>query len=379
MDELPAFLVQRATADGSLPALSDTLPIDALFPCYDYRLAERMGVAHPIWKSKYPLVRVGPQFRFSGGHHLPSTGRPSAHIPVRGAVHHFKWRDRLLRSIARVRGDGSNQHEQNSYLRWLEENDFRLPTTGLKPCSRAALFEAGHLIRPTRPELLRLSALRKAARLPWTGERAAGFLSALQSVRPAITQEDERALPYLDRRWLAARPGRIAIVTPEILGLRVTGGISTAITALAERLLAAGHEVHVFLIPHGEFTGLPPHWSSYWEARGVRLHQFASANDRGRIRTAHEASLVICSALAESDWDVIHFPESSGLAAATLLLREAGIAFQSTQIVVTVHGPTRWHRGGNLLPWGRLRGGTFPSSRRTRSILPTCSSFRAPT
>ena len=128
LDELPALLLQRAAADGSLPALSGRVPLDALFPCYDYRLADRMNVTYPIWKNKYPLVRLGPQFRLSRGHHLPSAGRPSAHIPVRGVLHHFKWRDRLLRSMSRVRGEASNQREQDAYRCGSRSMIFRLPT-----------------------------------------------------------------------------------------------------------------------------------------------------------------------------------------------------------------------------------------------------------
>ena len=141
VDELPAFLLQRASADGSLPEISDCAPLDALFPCYDSRLAERMNVTYPIWKNKYPLVRVGPQFTLSRGRHHPSTGRPSAHIPIRGVLHHFKWRDRLLRSVSRFRGEGTSQRQQDAYRIWLEEHDFRLPTIGLKPYSREALFD----------------------------------------------------------------------------------------------------------------------------------------------------------------------------------------------------------------------------------------------
>ena len=36
-----------------------------------------------------------------------------------------------------------------------------------------------------------------------------------------------------------------------------------------------------------------------------------------------EMSLILCEALAEDDWDVIHFPDTGGLGAATLLLRAA--------------------------------------------------------
>jgi hypothetical protein len=352
VEELPALLLQRAAADGSLPTLPDRASLDAVFPCYDYLLAERMNVPFPIWKSKYPLVRFGPQSRLSRGHHLPSTGRPSAHVPIRGILHHFKWRDRLLRSISRIRGESSNQREQDAYRFWLEAHEFRLPTVGLKPYSRSALFQDGHLVGPTRPELSRLSALQKARRAPWALHgNTASALRTLRYVLPAAAQDDKRASSYLDRVGLLARPGKIALVTSDILGMRRTGGIGTAVAALAERLAGAGHEVHVYLSPFAGFPTLAPVWFRYWEARGVRIRQFSRRDAKGRITTTEQMSLILSRALAEDSWDVIHFPDAGGMGAATLLLRAAGLAFEGTQIAVTVHGPTRWHRGGNLLPW----------------------------
>ena len=325
LDELPAFLLQRAAPDGSLPALPDRGPVDAVFPCYDYGLAERMGVPYPIWKNKYPLVRLGPQLRLSRGHHLPTAGRPSAHFPIRAVLHHFKWRDRLVRSTSRIRGEGSNQREQDAYRAWLENHAFRLPTVGLKRCNRAALFAAGYLVRPTSSELSRLSALRKASSSPWAVDRkTTNVLRTLQSLVPAIEQRRKTASSYLDRRWLFTRPGRIALVSSDILGLRRTGGIGTAMSALAERLAGAGHEVQVFLSPYADFPNLSPAWFRYWEARGVRIRHFPRRNTDGRFATTQDVSLGLCRVLDEDDWDVIHFPDAGGMAAAPLLLRAAG-------------------------------------------------------
>ncbi len=248
IEELPANLLQRAAPDGRLLALADGAP-EALFPCYDYRLAERMGVARPIWKSKYPLVRVGPRFRLSNGNHFPSNGRAVAHLPIRGVAHHFKWRDRLAQSIARVRGEGSNQHEQDAYRRWLEGHDGRLPTVGLRPCSRSALIEDGHLIRPTRAELRLGAALRRARH---------SSNAAAQTDAPATDAASEDPA----RRGSIAIPLWIAISTDAGFSRRRaaspsslrtcsacgrSGGIGTAMSALAERLAAAGHDVHIFL------------------------------------------------------------------------------------------------------------------------------------
>src|SRR5690606_22298025 len=110
-------------------------------------LAERMIAPPPIWKSKYPLAFVGARFSNMRGNHLPHAGAPSAHMPIRGVVHHFKWRDRLFRSVVRERGARSNQREQDGYRNWLEGNGFRLPVQGLRRYSREAMFREGLLVK----------------------------------------------------------------------------------------------------------------------------------------------------------------------------------------------------------------------------------------
>jgi hypothetical protein len=261
LEELPANLVQRATPDGVLRALGEGAP-ETLFPCYDYRLAERMNTTHPIWKSKYPLVRVGPSFSYSTGNHHPNNKRAVMHVPIRGVLHHFKWRDRLRRSVVLPRV-ASNEVEQDAYREWLVAHDWRVPTEGLEPCSREALLAAGHLIRPTRQELRHWSALRKT-RLD--GGNAVAKI-------PSAMPQSAGAEHALGRRQFADLPGRIALVTTELLGLRTTGGIGTAMSALAERLAAHGHDVHIFLLTWNE-RRWPKMWQAHWEARGCRVHHF---------------------------------------------------------------------------------------------------------
>lgn len=337
MQELPANLLQRAAPDGVLHTLSEGPP-EELFTCYDYRLAERMGTEFPVWKSKYTLVRVGPAFCLHQGSHHPSNGRAAMHVPIRGVLHHFKWRDRLLRSIARQRGEvgkqQGNQEEQNAYHRWLYTNNQRLPTEGLRPCSRSALLREGHLIVPTRSELNLWSTLRKARE---GGQPTAG------SLPNALPQPE---IGMLDRKGFGVLPGRIALVTNDLLGLRRTGGIGTAMTALAERLGAEGHDVHVFLCPWGHHNWHKI-WTDHWSARHCQVHYHPLREGW----STSDASMLIADTLNATDWDVIHFAENGGLGAPVLLLRAAGLAFQNTQVVITAHGPTRWARHGNLLPW----------------------------
>jgi hypothetical protein len=189
LDELPCVILPRASADGSLPALAAGVSLDTLFPCYDYRLADRMGPGLPTSKSRYPLMRLGAQFAPSGRHHQPSSGRPSAHIPIRGVLHHFKWRDGLLSSRSGAsRAGPERRRQEDAYRFWLEQHDFRLPTTGLKPCGRPALFAAGHLVRPTRSEMSRLVALHTARQLPAADMKTENMPAALRSLPSAAEQ-----------------------------------------------------------------------------------------------------------------------------------------------------------------------------------------------
>ena len=364
-NELPARLMQRAHPEGVLASLKGCVSIDDLFSAYDYRLAERMNVPYPVWKNKYPLVRIGPTFRLARGFHMPTGGRPVAQVPIRAALHHFKWRDRLMRAVGRRRGAGSNQIEQDAYGAWLEAHDFRLPTEGLKKYSRAALLKEGYLMRATSRETAHYAALHDAAAAGQdSAARVAGYhdgadahaaqqgaLRVMARVPSALAQSDRRASGYLNRKHLAGRRGRIALVTSDLLGLRRTGGIGTAVSALAECLVAAGHQVDVFLAPYSDLPSSDETWIPYWEARGVHLRVFTRRNAQGQMATSQEMSLLLAATLVEDDWDVIHFPDAGGMGAASLLLRAAGIAFQATRFVVTLHGPTLWHRAGNLLPW----------------------------
>jgi O-antigen biosynthesis protein len=349
VEELPATLLQRASADGSLGPLA-AMPPDSVFPCYDYLLAERMIDGAPIWKSKYPLARIGERFSYRRGNHFPHAGTPSTHVAVRGVVHHFKWRDRLRRSILRRRGGGSNQHEQDEYLKWLEHNDFRVPTFGLRRYSRNALFQGGFLVRPPRDHLRRAAALRKIRSAPEGGPRTG--LAPRGALPSAWPQKDSRAAAYLDRSLLTAKPGRIAIFTNDFAKFGRSAGIGTAMAALAERLAAACHEVHVFFCPLGR-APLDPRSIEHWESRGVRIQFVPRHTSPTESIPPDELMLGISRALSAAEWDVIHFQDIGGYASATLLERAADLRHQHTRIVVAMHGPTPWSRFGNHLPWTR--------------------------
>src|SRR5688572_8817905 len=124
-------------------------------------------------------------------------------------------------------------------------------------------------------------------------------------------------------------------------------------SALTERLAAAGHEVHVIFCPYRGEPRLAEAWTDYWATRGVVVHYFPRAMPNQHRAPQDEFITALSILLDCQDWDVIHFHEASGYAAAPLLLRASALRFTKSKIVVTVHGPTQWHRAGDYLPWNQ--------------------------
>jgi len=353
-EDLPAVLLQRVAEGGQLVPLGDATDLNALFPYFDYGLCERMEIANTIWKGKYPLVRVGPRFRTTRGNHLPHLERAAALAPIRAVLHHFKWRDRLPSAIGMERGEDSNSSEMKSYGSWLERHEGRVPVEGLEVYSRAALFQRGYLVLPERQSLKQLAVLRQARevrlgkREPTDGLRR--LLGRIPTSRPDANGDGAGA-SVLERPHLTLRPGRVALVTTEINGPDQSGGIGTAMAALAERLADHGHDVHVFLCVWFGTPELRQAVLDYWSSRGVTLHYHPRAWVGGPFPAHSWFTIKLSEALAADTWDVIHYQEAAGYAAVPLLLRAAGLAFQGTQIVLTSHGPSQWHKRGNFYPW----------------------------
>ncbi|MEB3319572.1 MAG: glycosyltransferase, partial [Cyanobium sp.] len=271
----------------------------------------------PAWKSKYPLARVGPDFYYQRGNHLPGNFRSVAHVPMRAVLHHFKWRSRLYEAFARQRGTGTNFGEMAVYRQWLETHG-RLPLEGAKPCSRAALEAEGWLRRPTQAEGRQLEALIQ--------ERSAGASSGL----------------------------RVGFVTFELGGPGTpNGGIATAISALAKLQAAHGISVEVFYCPFHMLRELPALWFEYWATFGVTLHYIPRlAADEERTLETHEVEQAIVEAVRQAGpFDLLHFHDTYGFAAAFTMLKAAGLEFTETTLAITTHGGTRWHNEPNGTPW----------------------------
>ncbi|SCZ89792.1 BZ3500_MvSof-1268-A1-R1_Chr9g10596 [Microbotryum saponariae] len=139
-------------------------------------------------------------------------------------------------------------------------------------------------------------------------------------------------------------PTRALIVTSELAGLHKNGGIGTAFRELATAL-ASSAIVNVDILianrmqdyPMGQVRNLTrtladqeinlhfveeepqPFWPTSWSALASRqILAFLQAHD--------------------NEWDVIHFPDNTGIGYFPTLARQQGLMLQNTRIVVGLHG-----------------------------------------
>ncbi len=317
IEELYAMMLQRVAADGGLPEVLPDSDLDTLFPMYHVGLCEDMGLEKPAWKSKYPLARVGPNFVYQRGNHLPGNSRSVAHSPFRAVMHHFKWRKSLLKAFEQERGEGTNFGEMSVYRDYIESHG-SLPLDGAKPNSTAALEAEGLLRLPTKSESAILTSM--------IGERIAGEKSRI----------------------------RVGFVTYELGGPGTpNGGIATAMSSLAKLQAAHGHDVDVFYCPFHMPRELPQLWFEYWAAFGVRLHYIPRVDPRdNRQREFDEVEAAIVEGVRRAGrFDMLHFHDTQGFAARFCMLKRAGLEFTDTRIAITTHGGTRWHNEFNGTPW----------------------------
>ncbi|HYB69480.1 MAG TPA: glycosyltransferase family 2 protein [Candidatus Bathyarchaeia archaeon] len=141
---LPAPLLQRLRADGSLDSPAVVPDPFREFPLCSVDLYEAMGSTAAL--AKYPLVRCEERTILRGGNHIVPNGAGSDGSPLRGVSHHFKWR---RSAVPRIQEYVDTQHphweESAAYLTYLARSGSRLPLDGAFPYSRAELFRRGLL------------------------------------------------------------------------------------------------------------------------------------------------------------------------------------------------------------------------------------------
>lgn len=131
---------------------------------------------------------------------------------------------------------------------------------------------------------------------------------------------------------------KVCLLTLDLAGPVRNGGIGTAFSALAEALLAGGHDVTI-LYPAAYTEAAPlSAWAARFAARGLRLEALHGEGDEARL------SLLAAQWLIGRSFDVVHYHEWRGVGFFAAQARRAGLGLRGTRLVCQLHSPTTWHR-----------------------------------
>ncbi|HEY1797278.1 MAG TPA: glycosyltransferase [Stellaceae bacterium] len=144
---------------------------------------------------------------------------------------------------------------------------------------------------------------------------------------------------------------KICIVSPDIVGPILNGGVGTASTALAQALTEEGHTVDLFYTSTYFETGDLAGWREHYAALGIGflgldentrppVHRTPTVYGEDAVAQSYH----VYQALKGSDYDVIQFVDYLGLGYFTALAKHQGLCLSATTLVVTAHSPTLWSR-----------------------------------
>ncbi|KWU44404.1 Proteophosphoglycan ppg4 [Rhodotorula sp. JG-1b] len=162
----------------------------------------------------------------------------------------------------------------------------------------------------------------------------------------------------------AAAPIRVLIVTSELAGLHTNGGIGTAFSELAQTLAAAGNGrefVTTILVTHLA-DSFPfkkrENVTNEYAAKHVRL-QFVEQEPQPFWPQAWTptASMRVWRWLRARDgqFDVVHFPDNTGIGYFATLGKYQGLALEHTRVVVGLHGAD--------VEWAAMLNKRYPTDR----------------
>lgn len=337
---LSGWLVQRADRQGGLPGMTPGDDPHRLFPMYDFNLCERMGLDRPCWKLKFPLFRKTTGLTLQRGNHLPPSPGAGVNEPIRCVINHFKWRGALLQALRLHRGEDTNAQEMARYDAWISAHDMKVPDQALRPYSVEDMKERGLLVEPTPGQV-----------------EIAGLMNELPRADTIARPEKEARLRALlgsidGPAGYASHRKKICFVSFELVGPMHTGGIGTAISALAENLAAIGNDVDVVYCPHHPRTTMTDLWFSYWKTRGVTVRQLPRYGDPGETWLRPEVFRSRLVSLLESqNYSVVHFDDAGDFGLDLAVLSKSGLRMPGAEVITTCHGPGYWHFRGNKMPW----------------------------
>jgi glycosyltransferase involved in cell wall biosynthesis len=144
----------------------------------------------------------------------------------------------------------------------------------------------------------------------------------------------------------------ILILTSDTMGPVKNGGVGTACFSLAMALAADGHKVTVCFAPiHESHLNHFSNWQQFYLNRKIRLIALPLTpfpiEFFGMSATSYAAYQFVKKTHSDLPWDVIHFPDMHGLGFFTLAAKRTLGEFSTSQICVTLHGPTSWAKCHN--------------------------------
>jgi O-antigen biosynthesis protein len=136
----------------------------------------------------------------------------------------------------------------------------------------------------------------------------------------------------------------ICVVTKDIVGPILNGGIGTAYTNLCQALADEGHRVTILyaLGDYSESLSIRE-WIKRYSEWGIDFMPLPPPENPIIGDGEVCRSFKVYQWLKQNSFDVIHFPELGGLGYYSLLAKNQNLAFSKTEIWVGIHGPTFWH------------------------------------
>jgi glycosyltransferase involved in cell wall biosynthesis len=157
----------------------------------------------------------------------------------------------------------------------------------------------------------------------------------------------------------AAAPSRtrVCLVTEELAGIAGSGGIGAAFLELAQLLANSGALVDVLYCPIAGSVSVAdqPKLAAKFADQGIKLN-FLDASpwvpepltyEKKAYAVARQLLKLEADRLQDGDaaaapYDFIHFHDYKGLGCFATSLKRQGLGFAATDLVVQLHGPTRW-------------------------------------
>lgn len=142
---------------------------------------------------------------------------------------------------------------------------------------------------------------------------------------------------------------KVAIVSPEVMGVHRNGGVGTHVYWLARVLARNGCDVDIIYV--GGETSTKEHISLFnnYNINLVFLNKF-SKNLTSSVHLQSNyyelSAYQVYLYTIQKKYDVIHFQDLSGNGYYACMAKKLGLAYQNTKLVSTIHSNNRWVRDG---------------------------------